>query len=91
LTGWKVDIEKAETVELGFEEKVARATRELSRLPGLDQPTAQMLVNCGFHSVEGLLAADVNDLIELLGEEKAKIVHDAVVAAQERQERGAAS
>jgi len=89
LTGWKVDIEKSEVAELGFEEKVARATQELVKLYGLDQPTAQMLVNCGFHSVEGLLAADVNDLIELLGEEKAKMVHDIVVAARERQERGA--
>jgi len=86
LTGWKVDIEKAETAELGFEEKVARAIEELAKLPGMDVATAQLLVNSGFHSVEGLLAADVNDLIELLGEEKAKQVNDIVVAAMERQE-----
>lgn len=91
LTGWRVDIEKAETVELGFEEKVARAIKELAKLPGMDLPTAQMLVNCGFHSVEGLLTADVNDLIELLGEEKAKLVHDAVVTEQERREGGASA
>jgi N utilization substance protein A len=89
LTGWKVDIEKTETAELNFEEKVARAVTELTSLPGLDRATAQILVNSGFHSVEGLLSADVNDLIELLGEEKAKAVHDAVVTAQERQEGGA--
>ncbi len=89
LTGWRVDIEKAETAELGFEEKVARAIKELSKLPGIDKPTAETLVNCGFHSVEGLLAADVNDLIELLGEEKAKTVQGIVLAAQERLEGGA--
>ena len=88
LTGWKVDIEKTETAELNFEEKVARAVKELSAMPGMDRPTAEMLVNSGFHSVEGLLTADVNDLTELLGEEKAKTVHDIVVAAQEQKEGG---
>lgn len=84
LTGWSVDIEKEETAELGFEAKVARAVATLSRLPGLDAATAQLLVNSGFHSLEGLLAADMNDLIELLGEEKAKAVHEAVAAEHER-------
>jgi len=60
----------------------------LSAMPGMDRPTAEMLVNSGFHSVEGLLTADVNDLTELLGEEKAKTVHDIVVAAQEQKEGG---
>lgn len=88
LTGWKVDIEKIETAEISFEEKVNRAIAELAAVPGLDEDTARLLVNSGFHSIEGVLAADINDLIELLGEEKAKAVHDSVVAAQELRERG---
>ncbi len=90
LTGWRVDIEKAETAELGFEEKVALAIKDLAQLPGMDQATAQLLVNSGFHSIEGLLAADLDDLTELLGEEKARLVHNAVVAEQERREAGGA-
>ncbi len=89
LTGWRVDIEKTETAELNFEEKVARAVKELSALSGIDAATAQMLVNSGFHSTAGLLAADVNDLIEIIGEEKAKAVHDAAVALTEQQEGAA--
>jgi hypothetical protein len=63
----------------------------LAGLPGMDRETAQMLVNSGFHSVEGLLTADVDDLIEILGEEKAKMVHDAVVVEQERREGSTAN
>jgi N utilization substance protein A len=85
LTGWSVDIEKEETAEMGFEQKVARAVAELSKLPGVDAATAQMLVTSGFHSVEGLLSVDVNDLIEILGAERAKAVHDAAVARHEQQ------
>jgi N utilization substance protein A len=86
LTGWRVDIEKAETIELNFEEKVARAVKILSKLPGVDAATAQLLVTGGFHSIEGVLSADMNDLIEIIGEEKAKSIHEAAVAEQERQE-----
>jgi N utilization substance protein A len=86
LTGWRVDIEKAETVELNFEEKVARAVKSLSKLPGVDAATAQLLVTGGFHSMEGVLSADMNDLIEIIGEEKAKAIHEAAAAEQERQE-----
>ncbi len=91
LTGWSVDIEKIETAEMGFEQKVALAVKTLAGLPGMDRETAQMLVNSGFHSVEGLLTADVDDLIEILGEEKAKMVHDAVVVEQERREGSTAN
>jgi len=86
LTGWSVDIEKEETAEMGFEQKVAHAVEELSRLPGLDRATAGLLVNCGFHSIEGLRAADINDLTEILGAEKAKQVSDALVAAEAQKE-----
>jgi N utilization substance protein A len=88
LTGWSVDIEKEESAELGFEAKVARAVATMTRVPGIDAATAQSLVNSGFHSLEALLAADLNDLTEIIGEEKAKVVHEAVAAEQERAEAG---
>jgi len=62
LTGWKLSIE-AEAVSIpGFEEKVQRAVQELAAVPGITQDQAVMLVNVGFHSLEDLLQAEVNDL-----------------------------
>jgi N utilization substance protein A len=86
LTGWKVDIEKEETAELGFEEKVARAITQMASIPGIDHDTAQRLVTSGIHSLEGLLAVETGDLAEILGEEQAVAVHQAAVAEQERRE-----
>ena len=87
LTGWNIDIEKEETAaDLGFDEKVKRAVEKLAAIPGIERAVAEALVKSGFHSVEGLLAVDVNDLTDILGEEKAIAVHQAVVATQEPHE-----
>lgn len=90
LTGWSIDIEKEETAELGFEEKVARAIQQMAAIPGIGRETAETLVKCGFHSLEGLLAADLEDLSEILGAEKAAVVQQAAIAEQERREPAAA-
>ena len=86
LTGWSIDIEKEETAELGFEEKVARAVKQLATIPGIEPEVAQMLVKSGFHSLEGLLAADISDLTDILGPEKAAAVQQAAAAEQEKRE-----
>ena len=91
LTGWNVDIEKEETAELGFDAKVARAVKELSGIPGIEAEVAQMQVKSGFHSLEGLLAVDVADLTNIVGEDKATAVFQAAVAEQERRETAAGS
>jgi N utilization substance protein A len=89
LTGWSIDIEKEETAELGFEEKVARAIEQMAAIPGIERETAEKLVKSGFHSFEGLLAADLDDLTEILGAEKAAAVQQAAIAEQERREAAA--
>jgi N utilization substance protein A len=89
LTGWKIDIEKEEAVELGFEEKVARAIEQMAAIPGIDRETAEVLVKGGFHSLEGLLGVEFDDLKEILGPEKAVQVHQAAAAEQERRETAA--
>jgi transcription termination/antitermination protein NusA len=86
LTSWNIEIEKEETAELGFEEKVARAVQELMTIQGIDKETAEGLVKGGFHSLEGLLAADLNDLTDILGAEKAAAAQQAANAEQERRE-----
>ncbi len=91
LTGWKIDIEKEETIELGFEEKVARAIGQMASIPGIEREAAEMLVKRGFHSLEGLLAAELNDLNDILGPEKAALVHQAAIAEQDKREAAAAA
>jgi N utilization substance protein A len=86
LTSWNIEIEKEETAELGFEEKVARAIQEVMTIQGIDKETAEGLVKGGFHSLEGLLAADLNDLTDILGAEKAVAAQQAANAEQERRE-----
>ena len=86
LTSWNIEIEKEETAELGFEAKVARAVQEMAGIPGIERETAELLVKGGFHSLEGLLAADLNDLTDILGAEKAAAVQQAANAEQERRE-----
>jgi len=84
LTGWGIEIEKEESAALGFEEKVARAIAELSLIPGIERAAAEILVKSGFHSLEGLLAADLPDLVEIVGEEKAAGVQQAIQAEAEK-------
>jgi transcription termination/antitermination protein NusA len=86
LTSWNIEIEKEETAELGFEEKVARAVQELMTIQGIERETAEILVKGGFHSLEALLAADLNDLTDIVGAEKAAAAQQAANAEQERRE-----
>ncbi len=61
LTGWRIDIRKDET-QVGFEEKVAAATAVLAAIPGIGAERARKLVEAGFLTVEGILAAEISDL-----------------------------
>jgi N utilization substance protein A len=87
LTGWNIEIEKEETAELPFEQKVARAIEEMSKIPGIEREVAETLVKSGFHSLEGLLAVELADLAEIIGADKAPIVQKAATAEQERREQ----
>lgn len=61
LTGWKIDIHKDETA-IGFEEKVAMATAVLAKIEGIGEDRAKKLVEAGFLTIEGILAAEIADL-----------------------------
>jgi predicted RecB family nuclease len=71
---------------MGFEEKVARAVQEMTTIQGIEREAAEQLVKGGFHSLEGLLAADLNDLTDIFGAEKAAAIQQAAIAEQERRE-----
>lgn len=66
LTGWKVDIQREE-VELNFEEKVAQAIETLASIPGINEEQAIALVQSGFLTLEGIMAAESEDLAEAEG------------------------
>lgn len=61
LTGWKIDIQKEES-DISFEEKVAQAVANLAAIDGIGEEYAELLVQSGFLTVEGIIAADVEDL-----------------------------
>ena len=86
LTGWKVDVQKDES-EISFEEKVAIATNQLAAVDGIGRDNAQKLVAAGFLSLEGILAAEIADLVDVDGfnAEIAEKVRSAADAAFERQ------
>lgn len=86
LTGWRIDIERDQQ-HLSFEEKVAQAIATLARIEGVGPERAEALVQAGFLTVEGLLAAEIEDLkaVEGFDEETAAALHTAAAAAYEKE------
>lgn len=86
LTGWKIDIEKNEE-QIGFEEKVARAIKNLASIENVDEQQAEALVHAGFLTLEGIMAAEIGDLEILEGftSEVARQVHQAAEIAHEKE------
>jgi len=72
LLGWKIDIQKDKD-DISFEEKVAMAIEELTHLNGMERSTAEKLVHAGFLTLEGIVEADVSDLIETTGLDEATV------------------
>ena len=86
LTGWKVDIQKDEG-DITFEEKIARATDQLAAVEGIGREHAEKLVAAGFLTLEGILAAEITDLVDVDGfdADVAQQVRAAAEAAFERE------
>ena len=86
LTGWKVDIQKDEG-DITFEEKIARATGQLAAVEGIGREHAERLVASGFLTLEGILAAEIQDLVDVDGfdADVAQQVRAAAEAAFERE------
>jgi N utilization substance protein A len=82
LLGWKVDIQKDESA-MTFEERVARAVESLAAVEGISREEAETLVKAGFLTIEGILAAEVDDLAETTEFDKdtASRIHEAAAAA----------
>ena len=69
LTGWKIDIKAVEEPEAeeSFDEKKNRVTKDLSAQLGIPVEDAEILVNNGFLSIDGLKAVQVADLEAIEG------------------------
>jgi len=86
LIGWKVDIGKVQSGEIGLEGKVKIAIQGLNQIPGIDDETAQRLVNMGLISPDAFLGVEAEDLVE--GEftlEEANAILDKVNAFNQSQ------
>jgi N utilization substance protein A len=92
LTGWKIDIQKEEA-EITFEEKVALAVAQMAGVEGIGAEAAEKLVHSGFLTLEGILAADTDDLtaIEGIDEEMARAIKAAAEAEYEKRNATPAS
>ena len=91
LTGWKVDIQKDEN-DITFEERISRATDQLAAVEGIGHDRAAQLVAAGFLTLEGILAAESQDLVDIEGfdADVAEKVRAAAEAAFERENGKAA-
>ncbi|HOE00107.1 MAG TPA: transcription termination factor NusA [Kiritimatiellia bacterium] len=85
LTGWKVDVQKDES-DISFEEKIARATDQLAAVDGIGRDHAANLVAAGFLTLEGILAAEIQDLVDVEGFD-AEIAQQVRIAAEAAFER----
>jgi len=83
LLGWRLDIEKEEKKEVGFDQRMAKAEESLSQL-GIEDDVATRLVAIGLISAEafeGVTASDLNDAG--FSEEEAIAILDKVTASKE--------
>jgi len=64
LIGWKVDIGKIQSGEIGLEGKMKIAIEGLNQIPGVDDETAQRLVAMGLISPEAFIGVESDDLVE---------------------------
>ncbi|MDD4097492.1 MAG: transcription termination factor NusA [Lentisphaeria bacterium] len=71
LTGWRIDIVRAEPPaddkQENFEERVRRAIEAMGRIDGIGPEAAEILVNAGINSLEGIIAAEEASIASLPG------------------------
>ncbi len=81
LTGWKIDISRDEEA-MSFEERVALAIETLAGVDGISEDQALALVQSGFLTLEGILAAEASDLVD--GEVIDSATSDQIRSAAEK-------
>ncbi len=89
LLGWNIDIKRVEKeaeddTMNSLQAQIQQAISLLENACGVDEATAETLVGNGYHSIEGLREATMDDLLTLEGisPETARKIYDAVRAGQ---------
>ena len=67
LIGWHITIEKDETSEVAFEDKLSQVILALSQSLGIPPTVASILVRAGFSSIEAIQSAEASDLEQIPG------------------------
>ncbi|MCM8533927.1 MAG: transcription termination factor NusA [Lentisphaeraceae bacterium] len=81
LTGWNVDITRFQfEEEQTFEQRLEEVKSMFMKIPGISEEVASKLISNGYLSLDGIGAAEVNDLCNIDGvdEEQAQIIVDYV-------------
>ncbi len=78
LVGWHVAIEKDESTEVAFEDKLSQISVLLSQTLGIPEKVASALVHAGFSSVDAIQSAEPSDLEQIPGisSDQAKAIFD---------------
>jgi N utilization substance protein A len=76
LIGWKIDIVKQESGGLSIEGKMKKAIHSLNKIPGIDDATAEKLVNIGLISADAFDGVEADDLVDagFSSEEAAEVI-----------------
>jgi N utilization substance protein A len=76
LIGWKIDIVKQESGGLSIEGKMKKAIHSLNQIPGIDDATAEKLVNIGLISADAFDGVEADDLVDagFSSEEAAEVI-----------------
>ena len=91
LVGWDINIEKDESKEQAFEQRVAQASKVLAEKLGIDAATATALCKGGLVNIDGILEVEPQDIADILGidleqaqaiQESAKKEHEKMASIQ---------
>jgi N utilization substance protein A len=87
LTGWRIDIVKSEQSEVNedeqFANQVRRATEAIAAVPEIGEKLAALLVQNGFVSLDGIVAAESSYLADILDIDVSRA--EEILAAVQRQ------
>jgi len=78
LLDWHVAVEKDESIEVAFEDKLTHVAKALSQKLSIAENVASLLVHAGFSSIEIIQSAETSDLEQIPGiaPEQAKAIFE---------------
>jgi N utilization substance protein A len=86
LTGWDINIEKDESAEQVFKNRLQKAAVALAVTLGIDLTTASLLVNGGMANLDTLADVEAQDIADAAGLEleQAELIHAAIKRVQNK-------